>query len=234
MITFHFDKCAWAETLRTPRLRVRECPGCGSEVEVFSMDFETKCDKCGHVEFNRLEERVYWCARNCSYADECIGTELNYRIVNHDGRVDKAVYYFKKGFSCASAILHAYADDFGIDRQLSLQLPSLFSAGMGMAETCGVITGALMVIGVKYGKTKGHDFDTDKRNAERLRCFLREFQARNKYLKCKDMLGCDINEDGVFDQAWESGLILSVCPKLVRDASEIIEEMVMNDHSHTL
>lgn len=224
MIDFHFDKCAWAETIRTPRLRMKECPECGGELEIFSCDFETKCNRCGYVEFNKLEERIYWCAKNCAYADECIGEELNRKIVNADGRVNKAVYYFKKGFSCASAVVHAYADCLGIDNKLALKLPSVFAAGMGMSETCGAVTGALMVIGAKLGKTRGYDTDTDKTASDQVKEFLRDFQSRNKFHKCKDLLGCDINRPGVLKQAWESGLISKVCPKLVRDAAEIIEQ----------
>jgi C_GCAxxG_C_C family probable redox protein len=224
MLTFHFDKCAWAATIRTPRLMMKVCPGCGNEMEIFSCDFETKCDRCGHVVLNQLEARIYWCARNCSYADECIGEELNYNIVNYDGRVNKAVYYFKKGFSCASAVLHAYADEMGIDRRLALQLPSVFAAGMFISETCGAVTGALMVMGLRLGKTKGYDLDTDKMAADKVKEFIEKFKSRNKKLSCKHLLGCDINEPGGFDRAWDSGLISRVCPDLVKDAAEILEE----------
>lgn len=223
MVEFDFTKCSWAETIRTPRLTIRECPKCGEEMEIFSTDIETKCT-CGHIERRKLEERIIWCAWNCPYADECLDEELYRDITRSHARINQAVGYFKKGYSCASAVVRTYADRFGIDGDLALKIPSVFAAGMGISETCGAVTGALMLIGAKYGKTDSEDKGADIAAAEHANRFINEFRSRNKYLSCRDLLGCDVSRPEVMQQAMDTLLFIRICVKLVRDAAEIIEQ----------
>jgi C_GCAxxG_C_C family probable redox protein len=67
-------------------------------------------------------------------------------------RIEESVAYFREGFSCSQAIVAAYAPSLGLDRDTALKIASGFGGGMGrLAETCGAITGAFMVLGLKYG-----------------------------------------------------------------------------------
>ena len=42
-----FDKCPGADSIRTPKLKVKKCPECGGDVEIFSTDLQVKCPTCG-------------------------------------------------------------------------------------------------------------------------------------------------------------------------------------------
>lgn len=44
-----------------------------------------------------------------------------------------------------------FASDLGIDEKTALKISSGFGGGMACAETCGAVTGAYMVIGLKNG-----------------------------------------------------------------------------------
>ncbi|MBI4710518.1 MAG: C_GCAxxG_C_C family protein, partial [Nitrospirae bacterium] len=49
----------------------------------------------------------------------------------------------------------AYGDKLRFDKETVLKIASPFGGGIGrMGETCGAVTGALMVIGLKYGRFK--------------------------------------------------------------------------------
>ena len=73
-------------------------------------------------------------------------------------RADDAAAIFKSGFSCSQAVCCAFAGDFGIDRDTALKFSCSFGGGMGhTGNTCGAVTGALMVIGMKYGRTSPED-----------------------------------------------------------------------------
>ena len=37
---------------RTPTIREKICPECGSIIEIFSIDTEVACDNCGFVAYN--------------------------------------------------------------------------------------------------------------------------------------------------------------------------------------
>jgi hypothetical protein len=56
--------------------------------------------------------------------------------------------------------------------------------------------------------------------------FTQRFQDRNEGLTCKDLLGCDISTPAGQQMASELKLYKSVCPKLVKDAAEIVGEIL--------
>jgi len=67
-----FDKCPGADSIRTPKLKVKKCPECGGDVEIFSTDLQQQCPTCGHTVFDNVASCVTW----CKYAKECVGEEL--------------------------------------------------------------------------------------------------------------------------------------------------------------
>ena len=58
--------------LRTPTIHEKVCPKCGSIIEMFSIDTEMACEKCGFVAYNDALSCVQW----CQYARECVGEEM--------------------------------------------------------------------------------------------------------------------------------------------------------------
>ena len=70
-----------------------------------------------------------------------------------------AAELFLEGYNCAQAMLVAYQDLTGLDRDFSARLASSFGGGMGrMREVCGAVSGMLMVAGILYGyDTPGDD-----------------------------------------------------------------------------
>lgn len=70
-------------------------------------------------------------------------------------KTQKAVDYFNKGFNCSQAIFTAFNEDNGIREETALKMSCGFGAGCGrLGLTCGAVSGAFMVIGMKYGKYK--------------------------------------------------------------------------------
>ena len=53
-------------------LTERVCPNCGNIIELFSVDTEVACDKCGFVAYNDTLSCVQW----CKYAKQCVGEEM--------------------------------------------------------------------------------------------------------------------------------------------------------------
>ncbi|UOO38290.1 hypothetical protein IZU99_03270 [Oscillospiraceae bacterium CM] len=69
--------CHGADKLKTPTLEIRICPECGNEIEIFSIDTEVPCDKCGFVAYNSILSCVCW----CKHAKLCVGEELYNKIM---------------------------------------------------------------------------------------------------------------------------------------------------------
>ena len=147
--------------------------------------------------------------------------------MNNSNRSDKAVSIFKEGINCSQSVLSCFAADLGLDKDMALKLAAGFGGGMGrMAQTCGAVTGAYMVIGLKHGAITGQDKAAKEHTYQVVRDFNDRFKARNQSLTCKELLKCDISTPVGFDEAKQKGLLTTICPKMVRDAVEILEEML--------
>jgi C_GCAxxG_C_C family probable redox protein len=142
-------------------------------------------------------------------------------------KVEQAVSLFREGFLCSQAVLATYGPGLGLDRQTALKLAGAFGGGMcRMGETCGAVTGALMVIGLKHGCADSRDKAARETTYALARQFVERFKSRNDAIRCKALLGCDISTREGLATAREEKLFEKVCPKYVRDAAEIIEQTV--------
>ena len=140
-------------------------------------------------------------------------------------KAEEALTRFGQGFSCSQAVFATYAPELGLDQPTALRIASGFGGGMGcMAKTCGAVTGAFLVLGLKYGPSNT-DRDAKEAIYARVRQFAEQFKARNATLECRDLLGCDISTAEGLGHARESGLFKQKCPKFVQDACEILEEL---------
>ncbi|MBI5741857.1 MAG: C_GCAxxG_C_C family protein [Nitrospirae bacterium] len=120
----------------------------------------------------------------------------------------------------------AYGVKLGIDYGTALRLANPFGGGMGKTgETCGVVTGALMVLGLRYGTSDASDKKADGLAYESGREFIRKFMKRNASLSCRELTGFDVRTRKKLT-ADRDRVIFDLCPKYVLDAAEILEEML--------
>ncbi len=141
---------------------------------------------------------------------------------------EMAVALFKKGFSCSQAILSSFAEELGLDKNTAFKIADSFSGGMGrMAFTCGSVTGAFMVIGLKYGRTSASDQKAKQKTTELVREFAEKFKERNQFIDCKELLNCDISTAEGAEYAKEHNIIKEICPKFVADSADILKEILL-------
>jgi len=142
-------------------------------------------------------------------------------------KIDKAVNYFKQGFNCCQSILLTFGNSYGITSDTAIKIGSPFGGGMARTgETCGAVTGALMIIGVKYGKSEHPDEKADKITYEKSRQFLDEFNSANKTVICRDLIHADISTPEGLKMAQDQGIIKDICPAMVKSAAEILDSII--------
>jgi C_GCAxxG_C_C family probable redox protein len=126
-------------------------------------------------------------------------------------------------FNCAQTVFSLFANDLGIDQKTALKIASGFGGGMACAETCGAVTGAYMVIGMKHG----HDTpDPDEKAKTKLMIqkFNEKFKKEHKTLICRELTGFDISTPEGGFEASEAGVFQFECPKFIKTACTILEE----------
>ena len=61
---------------------------------------------------------------------------------------EKAMNNFLEGYNCAQAVIIAFSEELGLDKDTAAMLSCSFGGGMGqMRETCGAVTGMALVAG---------------------------------------------------------------------------------------
>jgi C_GCAxxG_C_C family probable redox protein len=140
---------------------------------------------------------------------------------------DDAVAMFSQRFNCSQAVLATCGARRGLERKVALRVAEVFGGGMGrMGLTCGAVTGAFMAIGLVHAKVTLEDDASRKKSIELARKFREKFEARHGSICCKDLLGVDLSKPEGYQEAIDKGVFVSLCPKLVHDAVEIVEELL--------
>lgn len=124
-------------------------------------------------------------------------------------------------------MLSTYGQRFGLDRETGLHVAGAFGAGMARTgETCGAVTGALMVLGLKHAKTRPDDDDSRELCYALAQEFMDAFRERNKSLLCRELLGVDVSTPEGMAEVRKNNLFATVCPRFVQEAAEILETLL--------
>lgn len=138
---------------------------------------------------------------------------------------DQAVMYFNNGFNCCQAVLTVFAEEIGLNKDDALKIATGFGGGIRKGEVCGAVTGAVMVLGLKYGD----NIAGDKKTKEKVYQLTVEFQNRFEEIHgttiCKKLLGYNVSCDKDMIEIYEKGLFNEICPQLIKDAIRILNKL---------
>jgi C_GCAxxG_C_C family probable redox protein len=140
-------------------------------------------------------------------------------------RTETALSRFAEGFNCSQAVFAAFAGDLGLEQETALKIAAGFGGGMGcMGEACGAVTGAIMVLGLRHGVAMADREDKEQVYRQVIE-FIQRFKSRNGTITCRELLRCDISTPEGLQRATDENVFTTMCPKFVRDAVEVLEEM---------
>ena len=143
------------------------------------------------------------------------------------GKADRAVSSFKEGFNCSQSVLSTYSKLFGLNHEVALKIAQAFGGGMArMGQTCGAVTGAFMVIGLKHGKVKAEDEEAKEKTYEIVREFVKRFKSLHGSIMCKDLLGYDLDIPEELEEVEEKQICETRCPEFVQNAVEILGKLL--------
>lgn len=140
---------------------------------------------------------------------------------------DDALAAFKSRFTCSSAVFSAFAEELGLTGDLAKKIACGFGAGVSRTgNICGAVSGAILVIGLKYGKAEEGDNAGSERTRALVRQFIDEFTAKNGSINCTGLLGYDLSDQDEYDKARAENLFATKCPEYVKDAAAILERLL--------
>ena len=140
-------------------------------------------------------------------------------------KTEMATSKFLEGFNCAQSVLYSLCDDFQFDKTTAQKLACGFGAGMGRKEeVCVALSGAIMAIGLKYGKYEKTDKTSLDVTYKKTRELMDGFAKKHGTYICRKLLsGCELTTDEGQKQFHESDLRNKVCVPCVQSAVEIME-----------
>jgi len=138
---------------------------------------------------------------------------------------EKALEYFRNKFNCSQAVFTVFGKEYGLSADDCLKLSCAFGGGMGrQQQTCGAVTGALIALGMKYGKGINDPEEKKQYTYLKTREFFQKFSELNGSVNCRELLdGLDMNDPEDLQKIMELKLFDLKCEKYVADAVKIVD-----------
>ena len=89
----------------------------------------------------------------------------------------------------------------------------------------GAVISSLGIFGNPL-ETEAKDKETKEKNYACVHDFTGRFRSRHSSLLCRELLGCDLTTPEAREMAKQKGLFTERCPRFVRDAAEILEDVL--------
>lgn len=104
-------------------------------------------------------------------------------------RPEKAEALFRSGYNCAQSVVMAFAPDFGLTQEEAERISAAFGGGFSrLRETCGTVSGAAMVLSLRYGAGTGSDREKKTRLYATVQDFAKAFAAQHGSYICRELL----------------------------------------------
>ncbi len=135
---------------------------------------------------------------------------------------------FRGGCNCSQAVVAAFEDVTGFDRETSLKVASALGGGMcRMREVCGAVSGAMVVLGMAEGE--GADLDHAKKTAlyKTGQDFAEAFKEEFGSIVCRELLGLsDGKSEAVPEVRTDAYYKTRPCAEIVRNAATELEKII--------
>lgn len=145
---------------------------------------------------------------------------------------DIAKQNFMNGYNCSQAVLLAFCEDFGLEKETALKISEPFGGGMGrMREVCGTVTGMFMVLGLAMGNSDAKDGSTKKNVYKSVQEIAEKFKQDNGSIICRELLGLQKanKESYVPSERTTEYYKKRPCPELCKYAADILEEYLKEE-----
>ena len=139
---------------------------------------------------------------------------------------ETALQLFESGFNCAQSSFYPFAKNMGISKKHALNITTAFGAGIiYRGEMCGAITGAMLAIGLKFGRSEAEDADAKELTYFLVKELHTKFEKEFGSLHCKHLLGLNDVSAESWAKVNEDKKFKSNCPLYVAKAVEIANEL---------
>lgn len=132
-----------------------------------------------------------------------------------ESRVEETLKKHDKGYNCAQAVACTYCDLVGVDEELMFKMTEALGAGMGgMQGTCGAVSGACVLAGMKRSTGNLEKPDSKAASYQLSKEIVHQFEDRVGSITCKEIKGVG------------TGNVLRSCNDCIKDAAALAEQIL--------
>lgn len=114
----------------------------------------------------------------------------------------------------------------GMDNDLVPRIATPFGGGIGgTGSVCGALVGAVMAIGLRYGRERSADRDTRAYALTQELC--RRFEAVMGHVDCRELTGMDLSTREGAERFYASDAPRRVCMPAVGTAYDVVTELLV-------
>ncbi|MBQ0008864.1 MAG: C_GCAxxG_C_C family protein [Firmicutes bacterium] len=142
-------------------------------------------------------------------------------------RKELAMKYFEEGYNCSQAVVLAFADLIPNSNEL-VKIAAPFGGGMArMRETCGAVSGMVLVVGSLYGYSTPETGDKKLELYAMTQPLLKKFEEKYGSLTCRVLRGLmQVHDDPTPTKRDTNFYKTRPCKELVGGAAEILDEFI--------
>lgn len=140
---------------------------------------------------------------------------------------DIAKKYFESGYNCAQAVLLAFCEDYGLDKETAVMISAPFGGGIGrLREVCGTFSGINMALGLAKGKATETDRTKKAELYGDVQTLAEKFKSDCGSIICRDLIGLRVKgkENPMPSERTEAYYKARPCSELCRYAADLLEE----------
>lgn len=133
-------------------------------------------------------------------------------------RVEETIKKHDQGYNCAQAVACTYCDLVGVDEETMFKMTEALGLGMGgMNGTCGALTGACVLAGMKRSTGNLEKPNSKAESYKLSREMVGQFKEQNQAVICRELKGVD------------TGKVLRSCQDCIMDAAAIAERVLFSE-----
>jgi C_GCAxxG_C_C family probable redox protein len=145
----------------------------------------------------------------------------------------KAHDYELQFHGCSQSILLAFQELLGMDDELTFKAAGPLCAGLGMGKTCGALTGGMMVLGMKYGRTRIDEGLGGLFSGILIaQSLVQRFEQEYGTTACSEISRLDWTDSDAVIQAVTNPEFLAMCANVVGTTAEMVAEIIAEVDSH--
>ena len=137
--------------------------------------------------------------------------------------------YFENGYNCSQAVVLAFCEDFGLEKETAAMIAAPFGGGIGrLREVCGTFSGINMILGLAEGKNTQANRSKKTELYKDVQALAEKFKADNGSIICRDLLNLRIKskDNPTPSERTDEYYKARPCSELCRYAADLLEQFL--------